>query len=211
MLRLLPVLIFIMFLPTISLAQEVEFSNTQNLKSLMKELGKKTEALDKIRSKKIAELEEQYKSRLKETQDAAVRELNLLQKRVAAENLDEAVKIRDAAKSIGKPSKDKTPPAQDKAKAKQSKSPPNILAFSPKWKGGHRLLVLLPDGTILNREGNKKGKWRIEGKQLTFVWQDVNLPEPYILHEDGSYSGKMSNGKKVKGTLLYGSPDFFKE
>ena len=101
MFRLIPVMIFAMCLPKASMAQEVKFANTENLQSLLKELDGRTEALNAANSKKVSELQRQHKERLEKIQAAAIRELTLMQKRVAPVDLDEAVRIREAAKNIG--------------------------------------------------------------------------------------------------------------
>ena len=213
MLRLLLVFIFVMFFAEKSLAQEVEFSNTQNLKSFMRELGTKTRALAKIRSEKVEKLDKQYKSRLKEINAAAVRELELMQKRVASENLDKALEIREAAKSIGIPkdeetTKEEPPLEQDKKENEGSEKPISFLFLVENFKGSRILWTLLSDGRAFNRYGQRT--WSFDGNQVSLDSEDGSLWK-LTPSKDGNYSAIFRDGKTASFKLLYGSPEFFKK
>jgi len=197
-----------MFLPKISLAQEVEFSNTQDLKSFMRELRTKTRALAKIRTEEIKKLDKQYNSRLKEVNAAAVRELESMQKRVASENLDRALAIREAAKSISSPEEkkeEKTPSEQDEKETEVSEQQTSVLVLRETGKSRVYLWALLPDGKAANKNSRTDAKWRLDGNQIFIDFEDGSGWE-LTPSEDGDYSGER-NGKTSSFEHVYGSLD----
>ena len=205
MLRFLLGFIFLTSFPTISLAQDIEFSKTDNLKSFMRQLRTKTRAIEKIRDAESAKLEKQYNRRLNEIQDAAIGELELMQKRVAAEDLSKAIEIRDAVQSI-----DDLQNEEVENEVSAPKDQPSVVVLREKSDGKDYLWALLPGGRAITKNPKFVVKWRSNGNQISIIFKSGNN-WTLVRDKDGNFSGTRAKGATGSFEHVYGSLDFLKQ
>lgn len=180
--------------------------------------------LAQVYEQKVADLDKAYTDKLKSMTQKLKADLAEIVKQIAANDLDDAVRIRDFYRSLDAPitapespmatlkrqtSESKQENAKLKAKLETYNHFHPVVVIEQTVDGENpTMIVLQQNGLILARDSSFEGSWVLKGRSLILTWKSRNGVVVDSNTFDDSFlkfSGTNNNGRKLAGRVLLGT------